>query len=319
MIWVQMIAGLVLLVVGADALIRGALATARRMGVSDMMAGFLIMGFGTSLPELTTSVGAALSNHPGLALGNVVGSNLANILLILGAAALIHPMVFNCQAFRRDAPMLLLSTALLTGLAIWGQVSQTAGFIFVTMLIGYVAYSIRRDQTDTSGAAVVHLTGAAVTTPANAALTAGLTIAGLAALLGGAHLLVNGAISLARMWGVTEGVIGLTVVAIGTSLPELAASAMAAMKREGDVAFGNIVGSNIFNILGILGVTAIILPLERAGIMAVDVGIMAGATVLLVVLVLLRGRMSRIEGGLFLAAYCLYLLLVSARHLEPMM
>lgn len=310
MAYLQIAAGLVLLLGGGEFLVRGAVSVARRLDISPLVIGVTLVGFGTSAPELLASVEAALKGAPAIAVGNVVGSNIANILLILGVTAAIAPVYCSRKAFMRDGTVLVLVTAVAVAVCLAAVVGRTIGLGLVAALVGYVILSYRLDKASPSGPAEVHAGSADTVEPMRVGIWTGLAIsgAGLAAVLLGASFLVDGAIALATAMGISQAVIGLTVVAIGTSLPELATAVVAALRRHTDVAFGNIVGSNIFNILGILGTTAIIVPLEvPSEILSVDLWVMVGATAILVPAVVSGWRIRRSEGALFLACYAAYI------------
>ncbi len=304
----QLVGGLVLLVAGGDGFVRGSVAVAKRLGLSPLLIGLTLVGFGTSTPELLTSVQAALAGSPAIAVGNVVGSNTANILLILGLAALIQPLRTSPAAFRRDGSMVLVAALACVGLALWGEIGRVAGLALIAGLLAYVLHTYRQERRSHDAAAVMHAAEADVARgPRRLWLAVLLTAAGLGATLAGAQLLVEGAIATAAALGVSEAVIGLTVVAVGTSLPELVVSLTAAIRREADVAFGNIVGSNIYNVLGILGVTALVRPLAvPAEIAAFDVWVMLAATLALLAFAVTGWRVNRVEGGLLVAAYAGY-------------
>ncbi len=273
-----------------------------------LVIGLTLVGFGTSAPELVTSLQAALTDAPGIAIGNVVGSNIANILLILGLAALMQPIAVDPVAFRRDGTVLALATLAAIALALGDAVGRLAGLGLVAALAVYLVVALRAGRA--SPAAPVYEAEADYAPAAGrpAWQLALLFLAGLAATLLGARALVAGATALARDLGVSEAVIGLTIVAIGTSLPELATSVTAARKGEAEVAFGNVVGSNIFNILGILGVTALVRPLEMpARIAGFDAWVMGAATLALVAAAMTGRRIRRAEAAGFLALYAAYL------------
>lgn len=293
--------GFVLLVAGGDALVRGAVALASRMGVSPLVVGLTVVGFGTSTPELVTSLQAALAGSPGIAVGNVVGSNVANILLILGASAIIYPVVASGAALRRDGTALLGATALCVGVVLAGSLERAWGAVLILALVAYlvVAYLGERRAAGSEAPA-----GPPRGRPWREVL---LVVGGIGVTILGARLLVDAAIVLAEEWGLSEAVVGLTVVAVGTSLPELVTSVVAALRRQGDVALGNVVGSNIYNILGILGVTAVVQPLEvPARIGTFDVWAMVAATLALAACALLAGGVGRLTGAAFLVAYVAY-------------
>lgn len=297
-----MAGGIIVLVAGGEILVRGATGLALRLGLSPLLIGLVVVGFGTSTPELTTSVTAALEGAPDIAVGNVIGSNIANILLILGLAALIRPIPIRTGPFRRDGAALALSAVLGAGLIAFAGLERWAGALLAVALLAYIAISWWTDtgkQDDAGG----------VTAPAGRLLPSLLLLAGgFAGVIGGAWLLVEGAVAAAGALGVSQAVIGLTIVAIGTSLPELATSLSAARRGQGDIAFGNIIGSNIFNILGILGVAAMISPMQVTGSLAgSDLAVMLGATALLLWAAFRHGRISRIYGALLLILYGAYI------------
>lgn len=310
MVYAEIVAGLVLLVIGAELLVRGSVTLARRIGVSSLLIGLTLVGFGTSTPELVASVTGALKGSPGIAVGNVVGSNICNVLLILGASALIYPLATTRRAFVRDGPVLLATSFLLLAIAWYGWLSRPVGAVFVAALVGYILYTYRTEKVHPNSSGALH-SAEGEQVPALSMswpLATLLALAGIGVLVVGAYLLVDGAIQIARGFGISETIIGLTVVAVGTSLPEFATSAVAAMRKEADVAIGNVVGSNIYNILGILGVTALVQPIAMPPeIMAFDIWVMLGAAVVLVVFALSGLRINRWEGGLLLAGYAAYI------------
>ncbi|GKY88331.1 calcium/sodium antiporter [Sinisalibacter aestuarii] len=295
-------AGLALLVIGGDILVRGAVTLAARLGVSPLLVGLTVVGFGTSTPELVTSLDAAFSGAPGIAIGNVVGSNIANILLILGAAAVIAPVTVETRAFRRDGTALALASLAALAVVLLGSLSRPAGALLLAGLIAYVAtaYWLEKRAVPAEASAPEDQQG-------GLARPALLALLGIAVTILGARLLVGAATELAQAWGVSDTVIGLTVVAVGTSLPELVTALVAAFRRQGDIAFGNVVGSNIYNILGILGVTALVHPLPvPAEIVAFDIWMMLAATGALALATFTGGRVSRAEGTAMLGAYAAY-------------
>lgn len=290
--------GLVALLVGGDLLVRGAVGVARRFGVSPLVIGLTLVGFGTSAPELVTSISAALAGAPGIALGNVVGSNIANILLILGVAAVIRPVMAQMAGLPRESAWVGGSAVGLAVLAALGQISALAGITLLALLGVYLWGAFR------SGAAPAEDVDIP-TDPLPKAAT--FLLIGLALTIGGAVALVEGATGMARAYGVPEAVIGLTLVAVGTSLPELATTVMAARRGQSDVALGNILGSGIFNILGILGVTALVAPLPIAPDLLPDIGVMLATTALLIGVIFTRGTITRVSGGVFLVLYAVYM------------
>ena len=309
--------GLVLLGLGGDVMVRGAVGIAQSLKVSPLFTGLVLVGFGTSTPELVTSIDAVMRGSPGIAVGNVIGSNLANILLILGVTAVIMPIPAKRTSFRRDAPMLALGTLAVLLFALTGTYSRLAGGFLLFLLIGYLLYTYRTERVRPDDSAELHaLEGSLlVRTPARPAwLSLLLAALGLAAIMSGADLLVTASIEVAQQIGIPDTVIGLTVVAVGTSLPELATSVAAAIKRETDIALGNVIGSNLFNILGILGLTAVVHPIAiPPNVVAYDVWILTGVTGLLLFFAFSNARIGRWEGLTFLLLYSGYLVFLTAR------
>lgn len=301
-IYAQLAVGLIFLIAGGDLLVRGAVNLARHLGVSPLLIGLTLVGFGTSTPELVASIQAALADSPGIAVGNVVGSNICNILLILGAAALVHPLATPKAAFARDGGVMVLSALVCAALVVNGHVGRIEGAGLLVMLTLYVFYVYRRE----SLASVMPQSAEAAT---QSWLVSLLVFAGgMALIVYGARLLVFSAIDFARAAGISETVLGLTVVAIGTSLPELITSIMAGIRRQPAVAFGNVLGSNIYNVLGILGVTALVKPIDvPREIAALDIWVMLGATFALIIFAVSKWFLNRWEGAIFLAAYAAYL------------
>lgn len=299
----QFVAGMVLLLAGGEALVRGAVVAATRLGVSPHLIGLTLVGFGTSTPELVASVNAALIGAPGIAIGNVVGSNIANVLLILGTAAVIYPIATAPHVLRRDGLVMMLAVLALVAIVLAGHVSRPIGIGLLAALAVYTVTSFvleRRPDAAPSSAPP----GWPYTLPAGMALAVG----GIVAVVLGAKLLVGAAVTIASGLGVSEAVIGLTIVAVGTSLPELVTSVTAALRRQTELAFGNVIGSNIFNVFGILGVTAIVQPIGvPPEIVRFDVWAMLLSSVLLLVFAASRGGISRQEGALLLALYAVYL------------
>ena len=245
--------GLLGLVLGGEYLVRGAVALAQRVGLSPLVIGLTVVGFGTSAPELVTSVQAALLGAPDIALGNVVGSNIANILLILGLAAVIAPVAISGRSFARDGTVMLAASLLCLGTVLLGQVDRLAGGVALVGLAAYLIYTFRSDR---SGAEPME----PLPDQAPSWLALVWLLGGLLLTILSARFLITGAVALAQAVGLSEAVIGLTIVAVGTSMPELVTSVIAARRGQSDVALGNVVGSNIFNILGVLGITALIQP-----------------------------------------------------------
>ncbi|MTI45177.1 cation:H+ antiporter [Roseibium hamelinense] len=312
MLYLQVVLGLVLLVAGGDTLVRGSVGIARHFGMSPLLIGLVLVGFGTSMPELMTSILAALNDAPGIAVGNVVGSNIANILLILGISAVIAPLATDPAAMRRDGAVVTLAAIAVVALALLGEAGRISGSMLLAGLAVYLVVTYRMETGQTTPSAEFHRAEAEASTaqPFTEKLPflIFLTIAGLAMTLGGAHYLVAGATGLARQAGISEAVIGLTIVAVGTSLPELVTSVVAAFKRQSDIALGNVIGSNIYNILGILGATALIKPIAiPAEIMDRDIWVMLAATLALVFFAFTGWKITRREGAAMLFGYALYM------------
>lgn len=310
MMYLFLTGGFVLLVVGGGMLVRGAAALAHRLNVSAVLVGMFIVGFGTSAPELMICVDAALAGKTGLALGNVIGSNIANVLLVLGVCALIAPLHVAPRTVYRDGLVMLVGTVGFAGLAMTGAIGLVEGAVLLGLMALYSGYAAWAERYGGDPAADLHAHEAEVIGHGPESLTASLVFlgAGLAGVLGGAELVVDGAVAIARDHGVSEVVIGLTVVALGTSLPELSTGIIAAMKRQHDVIIGNVLGSNLFNLFAIMGTTAMVRPVEvPASVAAVDIWVMTGVMGLFVVLLVTGWKLSRPEGGVMLALYLGYM------------
>ncbi len=321
MTFVYLIAGLVLLVAGAEVLVRGAAKLAAQFGISPLVIGLTVVAFGTSAPETAVSVQASLNGSGDIAIGNVVGSNIANVLLILGMTALVAPLVVSRQLIRLDVPIMIGASLVTFGLAWDGQLSRIDGAILFSAVVIYTLFlviSSRRENA--AGADDEFAKEFGLDEPAKphaGLINAGLVLGGLVLLVVGSNFLVEGAVALARTLGLSELVIGLTVIAIGTSLPELATSIMAAFRGERDIAVGNIVGSNIFNLLCVLGLASLVSP-QAIGVssnaLAFDFPVMIAVAVACLPIFFAGYCIKRWEGALFLAyyvAYTLYLVLTS--------
>jgi cation:H+ antiporter len=304
--WLLVLAGLALLTVGGESLVRGSSRLASRLGVAPLTIGLTIVAFGTSSPELFVSVGAALSGRGDIAVGNVVGSNIGNIGCILAVCALILPLQVSTRILRVDMPVALLAALAATVVLSDGRLGPAESLLLLAGLVTYTVLTVRaarREQT----LSVREEFAAALPAPVGSAGTElALVAGGLLALMLGARLMVDGAVAIASAAGVSDAVIGLTIVAIGTSLPEFSASLVAAIRRQPDIAVGNVVGSNIFNILGILGAAGMAEPLRAHDLRALDLGVMVGFTVLLLPFMKTGFRLQRWEGALLLAGYITY-------------
>lgn len=318
MMYLMIAAGLVLLFIGGEALVRGSVSVARRLKISELVIGLTLVGFGTSVPELVTSLQAVGQGAVGISVGNVIGSNVANIMLVLALAAILCPILVSPGAIGRDGSVMIGVTLLLCALLWFDQFSRLSGGLLLVLLVSYLVYSVMADRRRQDAAAEMHA-AEGETVEAHYGLVAGLlmALAGLVGVVAGANFLVTGSVSLARAAGISETVIGLTIVAVGTSLPELATSIVAAIRRRADVALGNVIGSNIFNILGIIGFTALVHPFsirtQDAGgaagslVSSLDVGAVILSAGLLMLFAVSGRRIARWEGAVLLAGYVLYM------------
>ncbi|TGD42771.1 calcium/sodium antiporter [Pseudotabrizicola sediminis] len=298
--YVYLVIGLIGLFFGGEALVRGSVGIARRMAIPPLLIGLTVVGFGTSTPELLVSVDAALRGVPDIALGNVIGSNIANILLIGGLTALVWPIRVTGATLKRDTAVMIGAALVLVPIFAFAQMGRLSGLVLVAGLAAYLVWAYRQP-----GEAVAEDADGPL--PASTLVSLLWVLAGLVALMVGARFLVDGAVSIARGYGISEAFIGLTIVAVGTSLPELATSLIAAFRRQSEIAIGNIVGSNIFNVLGILGVTALIAPIPVASrFLTFDLPVMIGVSVVLTALLLTRPVIGRGFGVAMLAGYVAY-------------
>lgn len=303
----QFVGGFVLLLFGAEFLVRGAVSLARRLNVSPMIIGMTIVAYGTTSPELVVSIQAAVDGLPGISVGNVVGSNIANILLILGASAVIFPIVVKPKELYRDAAFMLGAALLFTALALSGTIERSQGFLMVAALIGYSVYAFMAERRRGREDPAAELAEEFEEGPRSTWLAVLSVIGGVVAVVIGARLLVSAAVFTARVLGVGEEVIGLTIVAVGTSLPELATAVVAAFRRHSEVAVGNILGAGIYNLLAIMGLVAIVAPIPvPAQILVFDLWCMLAVTIVLLALLLLRKGLSRTAGIFFLIAFAAY-------------
>ncbi len=307
MIALYITGGLVLLYFGADWLVQGAVTLALHLGLSPLIVGLTVVALGTSVPEALVSVQAAIGHQGGIALGNVIGSNILNIALILGLSSLIHPLKVDSHIVKADVPLLTGATFMLVVLLEDFHISRMEGAFLLLCIVGYVAgniMTVKRDSPDEN-----KIEGMEV--PENPGKTlwrdVGFLVLGIITLGFGANFLVSGAVDLARIFGLSEALIGLTIVSIGTGTPELATALMATFRKTPDLAIGNAVGSNIFNIMFVLGIAGLVAPLDGNGISSVDLYVMLGVTILLLPTVWTGRILDRKEGFLFLAIYVGYL------------
>lgn len=308
MSWVMLVVGLVLLIVGADLLVRGAARLAASFGVPALVVGLTVVAFGTSAPELAVSVKSAWSGQTELAVANVVGSNIFNILCILGLAALISPLVVSRQLIRQDVPIMILVSAAAVAMAWNGSIVKWEAALLFCGLLAYTGFLFlqgRKQGIEAADADTAELLEKKAPLWHNLALLVG----GLILLVLGARFLVQSAVQIASSFGVSDAVIGLTIVAIGTSLPEVMTSVVATLKGQRDIAIGNVVGSNIFNILCVLGLSGLVSPeplLASMQMATLDLPVMLGVALLCLPLFFVGASLTRAEGGLFLTLYVAY-------------
>lgn len=302
-------AGLVLLYFGGTALVKGAAALALSAGLTPLVVGLTVVAYGTSMPELVVSAAATLKNNGGIAVGNVVGSNICNIGVVLGIAAMCVPLDVKLQMARLHAPLMLLAAGVVTFFLWDGHLDRMEGGVLLVVLTGYTALSLWLARREATPELEEEFSEIAPRGRLRQVATDGAVIAvGLVLLIGGGHLMLQGAVSMAQRLGVNEAVIGLTVVAFGTSIPDLTASVVAALHRHGDIAIGNAIGSVMFNLLNVLGLTAMIRPVEAAGMDRVDYWVMLGMLALTLPLMRTGYRIQRWEGAVCFAAYVAYLI-----------
>jgi len=307
------IAGLILLIIGADLLVRGASRLAASFGISPLVIGLTIVAIGTASPEIAVSLQAAAAGQGDLTLGNVLGSNIFNILFILGVTALVAPIVIAEQLIRKDAPIMLGISLFTLLLALDGSLERLDGVLLLSGLIAYIVFALRQSRKEEHAVQEEYageFSGKSPRTLKHMGINFVFLLAGLGLLVIGSNWLVLSATEIAKRLGISELVIGLTIVAIGTSLPEVATSIIAALKRESDIAVGNAVGSNIFNILGVLGSGALLAPNGVAvlpRVLQIDLPTMVFVALLTLPVFYIDNRISRLEGGLLLSYYILYM------------
>lgn len=304
------ILGLMLLVWSADRFVEGAAFTARHFGMQPLLIGMVIVGFGTSAPEMAVSALAAMQGNPGIALGNAYGSNITNIALILGLTAVLSPILVHSQVLRKELPILLAITAL-AAWQLWdGEVTRTEAIVLLLVFAGVMAWSIWQGMTKGDDALGIETEQELIAHSMTLRQAVIWLVVGLLFLILSSRMLVWGAVEIAQAFGVSDLIIGLTVVAVGTSLPELASSIIAAKKGENDIALGNILGSNLFNTLAVVGIAGMIHPMAvEPEVLTRDIAVMAGLTVLLFVFAYGfrgMGRINRIEGAALITCYIGY-------------
>jgi cation:H+ antiporter len=307
--WLSLLLGLGLLYAGAQTLIKGGAALALRLGLTPLVIGLTVIAYGTSSPEMVVSVKAAATGNGPISLGNVIGSNICNIALILAFCALVRPVTASAQIIRREIPI-MIGVSLLVAALLWdGWLGRIDGAVLCAGVIAYTWFTVveaKRQKAANAEAEYADEMSDAQPKKMTLLFAILLLIAGLGVLVAGSRFFVDGAVTLAQGWGVSDVVIGLTIVAVGTSMPELATSLVAAIRKHSDVAVGNIVGSNIFNVLGILGIAALVQPIDASGLGPIDLAMMIGVAVALLPLARSGGRVSRWEGMALLIAYAAY-------------
>jgi len=313
MTWFWLAIGLVVLTAGAEVLVRGAVALASAMRISPLVIGLTVVAFGTSAPELVVSLQSAFAGQGDIALGNVVGSNIFNVLVTLGLSALIVPLHVNVQLIRFDVPLLIALSIVVYGMCQDGRVDHLEGALLMAGLVAYTAWSMHKSRQENSPAVLgefaAEYSEQEASTPARLARDVVMVVAGLGMLVFGGHLFIDAAVTLARAWGLSELVIGLTLVAAGTSLPEVATSVVAALKGERDIAVGNVIGSNIFNLMCVLGVTALLAPggvPVSESVISFDLPVMVLVAVACLPVFLIGHAIERWEACCLLAFYGLY-------------
>ena len=307
MIAILIVGGLVLLFFGADWLVKGAVTMALHLGLSPLIVGLTVVALGTSLPEALVSVQASLDNQGGIALGNVIGSNILNIALILGLSALIQPLKVDSHLVKADVPLLVGASFLLMVLLEDFHISRMEGALLLLGIVFYVCGNIMTVKRTSPEEDKIEGMEIPEDPSKNLLRHIGLLVLGLIALAFGSSFLVSGAVDLARLWGLSEALIGLTIVSIGTGTPELATALMAAYRKTADIAIGNAVGSNLFNIMFVVGLAGLVAPMDATGINSSDLYVMFGLTILLLPTVWTGMVLDRKEGFLFVAIYVAYL------------
>ncbi len=311
------VSGLVFLIAGAEALVKGSSRLASSFGISPLIIGLTVVAFGTSSPELAVSIKSALSEQSGIAVGNVIGSNIFNVLFILGISALIIPLRVSKQLVRLDVPLMITLSVILLVFSLDEIFSRTDGLILVGGLITYLAFLFYQNRKENLGSTNNSTTDPG---PGSQVVNLVLVVCGLALLVLGSRWLVDSAVSFAEFLGISELIIGLTIIAAGTSLPEVVTSIVAAVRGERDIAVGNIVGSNIFNIMGVLGIASIVTPTGieiTSSVIRFDIPVMIVVAFACLPIFFTGGVISRWEGGLLItyyAAYTLYIILAASHH-----
>lgn len=309
--FLKLFGGFVYLLMGGDLLVRGALGLARETNIPPTVVGLTVVAMGTSAPELMVSGFSALSGYPGIAIGNVVGSNIANILLVIGVPVLIHPIICNQAGLGKQTGLMIAVSVLFILLCVFQPIGFWEGVMLVTILVGFLISATRGSSLMPGLEDAEEELERVLGLPSYPATITLFIVLGIIALPLGADLVVEGGIGLASSWGISETVIGLSLIALGTSLPELSTTVIAALHKNSDVAIGNVIGSNLFNILAILGITAMLtdIPVDPSFV-RFDLWVMLGAAVVLWLFVLMKARIGRLSGVMFLAAYASYMYMI---------
>ncbi len=306
---IYIIGGSLGLFIGAEVLVRGASSLAIRLGISPLVVGLTVVAFATSSPELVVSIKAAIEGNPGIVVGNVVGSNICNIALILGVAAMISPMSIKTQVIKREIPIMIIVSVILLLILLDDTITRVEGVFLVIGIITYIILGYKYSMKERNNKEVIKEFEEIIPkSPYKVWQSLVFILVGLGLLVFGSNLFVDGAVSIAEKFGVSQAVIGLTIVALGTSLPELTTSIVASFKNENDIAIGNAVGSNVFNILSILGISSLISPISNTGITMVDLSIMMFFTILILPLSKTKFTLRRWEGSLLFCGYIAYMI-----------
>ena len=308
-ITIYIIGGIAGLFLGAEGLVRGSSSLAIRLGLSPLVVGLTIVAFATSSPELVVSIKAAIDGNPGIVVGNVVGSNICNIALILGVAALISPMQVKTQIVRREIPIMIVVSLFMLYVLFDDSITRIEGIVLVIGIVFYVTlsywYSVKEQVTTEI---IKELEDNLPKNPRSVWMSLLLMIVGLGLLVGGSNLFVDGAVAIAERLGVSQAVIGLTIIALGTSLPELTTSIVASLRNENEIAIGNAVGSNVFNILSVLGISSLVSPISETGVTIIDLSIMMFFAVIIFPLSRSKFTLHRWEGALLFTGYIAYMI-----------
>ncbi len=308
MSFLYVLAGLVLLYVGGESVLKGAVGTAKKLNVSPLLIGLTIVSIGTSLPEFFVTLAAAMEGRTDVSIGNIVGSNIANVLFMIGITGFFTTLTIERDFLKRDGLFLVLATLLFAGLAYMGVMDKISGIVMIAALLFFLVRAYLSERADPLASALAHEAEELVQDEKPLWIFMALLLGGIISVLIGADIFVEGAVDIARLVGVSEAVIGLTLVALGTSLPELATVIPAARKKETDIILGNVIGSNIFNTLGVAGLVSLVTPLDvDPKILTVDIPIMVGVTLMLVIRGFLNPVYTQTTSMIFFVGYIVYI------------